>query len=306
MCKYILRARRTGCQRPGPLDLGGGGLDASKRVMSHVGRPPDRFRRLTRSQQPVSEDPFTIVTRPVVEVLAAPGRSRMRIAVLVLICNRPADGDASVLWRFRIEPPGEGIKIRSLPNGRIVFPTETAVRFVVYLVYLEDHLRAELVVPVAGDLCRINRVGYDFRNVVVLVDLVAWKRVSLVSTTFPMSLRLCYAPSVTKTCLTEPETGVGTFTSSCQEWCQLSIQGNKGNCKAHPTSTRLESWMTFLVSADTKPFLISRLTTNRVTHPDSFFYLDLHLYNSTRLGGSNVLRVRHDEKLGTGEYGYRT
>ena len=139
--------------------------------MSHVGRLPGIFRRLTRSQQPVSEDPFLIEIRPVVEVLATPSRGRMRVGVdLVTICHRPADGDAPVRWRFRIEPPGEDIKIVSIPNGRIVFPTETAVRFIVYL---EDHLRAELVVPLAGDLCRINRVGYDFRNFVALIDHVA-------------------------------------------------------------------------------------------------------------------------------------
>ena len=151
--------------------------------MSHVGRPPGRFRRLTRSQQPVSEDPWTIVTRAVVEVFAAPGRSRMRVEVLVTICHHPADGDAPVRWRFRIQPPGEDIELHSCSNGRKVFPADTAFRF---LVYHEDHLRAELVVPDPGDLCRINRVGYDFRNLGARLDRVAWKRVSSVSTTFPM------------------------------------------------------------------------------------------------------------------------
>jgi hypothetical protein len=75
---------------------------------------------------------------------------------------------------------------------------------------------------------------HDFRNQVALVDRVAWKGVSVVSTTFPMSLRLCYTPSCTTIRLTCPETGAETGDSICQEWYQLSIQGSY---KAHLHST---------------------------------------------------------------------
>ena len=77
----------------------------------------------------------------------------MRVELAVAICHHPTDGDALqvVRWRTGIKPPGEDIEILSLPNGRVVFPAETAV-----LVCDQGHLRAELVMPVAGEVFPIN------------------------------------------------------------------------------------------------------------------------------------------------------
>ncbi len=93
----------------------------------------------------MSEDLF--FSFKIVEVLAAPARSRVRVTKAIVICHRPRKRNALVRRRIYVVPPGEDIEIFSVSDGGLVFPAETAGH-----VCIQNHRRAEFVVPDSGEL----------------------------------------------------------------------------------------------------------------------------------------------------------